>query len=236
LDWRVRKRLLLQINQRSPWTSALSRKALWKVRDVLRGMGSLGDAVLWGSWARYLVTSNELFSPHDVDLIVSERLGRRFYELAVALRREGFHPILRIPDPELDKVLKSAGLSQEPVRTTHGGNHQWGLSPRIRNFTLRKNLGVNLDLLFGPGSFEAAPGHWTWAKDGTHERLVRSVGFWAGYEVLFDNPIQTKMGLLVPSLDAQIQFSHVLQSRKPAPEFARATALLENAHEQRRLR
>jgi hypothetical protein len=242
LDWRVRKRLLLQINQRTPWTSVLSRKVLWKVRNVLRGLGSLDDAVLWGSWARYLVTSNEMFSPRDVDLIVSDRLSKRFYELAVALRREGFHPILRIPDPELDKALKSAGLSQEPVRKKHGGSHQWGLSPKIRNFTLRKYLGVNLDLLFGPDSFEATPGHSTWIKDGTQDRLIRSVGFWAGSELLFDNPVQTKMGLLVPSLDAQIQFSRMLFNREldlkqgeRAKKVAIGLTQLEEAREQRRL-
>jgi hypothetical protein len=192
--------------------------------------------VLWGSWARYLATTDRSIVRHDVDLVVSERLGRRFYELAPALRREGFHPILRIPDHELDKVLESAGMSQEPVRREYGGNHQWGLHPEIRNFTLRKLLGVNLDLIFDPASFEATPGHQTWVKDGDHDHLVRAVEFWEGSEILFDNPLHSKMGLLVPSVESQVQFGRVLSPRTQpwsAREKGRATAQLERAHERR---
>ena len=231
----VREHLLLQVSQRTQLSSVISGKTLWKVRDVLRGLGSLGDAVLVGSWARYLVTSDKLIVRRDVDLMISERLSKRFYELALALRREGFHPIIRIPDPKLDKVLNSAGLSQEPVRTEQGNNRHWGLSPRIGNERIRHYLGVDLDLIFTPSSFEVIPGHWTWVDNGDHDRLIRNVRRSAGTEFVFDNAKQTKMGLLVASLDAQLQSLRLLLERRSSKGLARAIAQLEKAREQRRL-
>lgn len=235
MDSAVREHLLLQVSQRTQLSSVISGKALWKVRDVLRGLGSLGDAVLVGSWARYLVTSNKLIVRRDVDLMISERLSKRFYELALALRREGFHPIIRIPDPELDKVLDSAGLSQEPVRTEQGSNRHWGLCPRIGEDRVRNYLGVDLDLIFTPGSFEAIPGHWTWVDNGDHDRLIRSVRRSAGTEFVFNNAKQTRKGLLVASLDAQLQSLRLLLERRSSKNLAGAIAQLEKAREQCRL-
>jgi hypothetical protein len=231
----VRERLLLQVGQRTQLSSVVSGKTLWRVRDVLRGLGSLGDAVLVGSWARYLVTSNKLILRRDVDLMISERLSKRFYELALALRREGFHPIIRIPDPELDEVLNSAGLSQEPVRTEQGSNRHWGLFPRIGNDRIRNYLGLDLDLIFTPGSFEVIPGHWAWVDNGDHDRLIRNVRNSAGTEFVFDNAKKVKMGLLVASLDAQLQSLRLLLERRSSKNLARAIAQLEKAREQRRL-
>jgi hypothetical protein len=243
MDWTIREDLLWQASEKTRWASLLSRKTIWKVRDVLRGLGSLGDALLLGSWARYLVTSNKLIVRHDVDLMISRPLSKRFYELALALRREGFHPIIRIPDSELDKVLSRAGLSQEPIRTTkRGSNYQWGLYPMIRNGRLRRYLGVNLELTFWPSSFEVVPGHWTWVVDGDHDPIVRSIGRYAGTEFLLDYTKQTKTGLLVPSLDAQLRFNHILLNRFQAEghrwaskKIARTIAQLEEARVQRRL-
>jgi len=42
MDRAVREHLLLQLGQRTQLSSVISGKALWKVRDVLRGLGSLG--------------------------------------------------------------------------------------------------------------------------------------------------------------------------------------------------
>lgn len=234
MDGAVREHLLLQVSQRTQLSSLISRKTLWKVRDVLQGLDSLGDAVLVGSWARYLVTSNKLIVRRDVDLMISERLSKRFYELARALRKEGFHPIVRIPDPELDEVLNSAGLSQEPVRRAQGSNRDWGLSPTITNDRIRKYIGLDLDLIFTPGSFEAIPGHGTWVENGDHDRLMRSVRSSAGTEFVLDDTKQTKMGLLVASLDAQLQSLSLLLERRNSKNLVRAITQLEAAREQRR--
>jgi hypothetical protein len=183
-----------------------------------------------------MVTSNKLIVRHDVDLMISERLSKRFYELALALRREGFHPIVRIPDPELDKVLNNAGLSQEPVRTDQGGNWEWGLFPGVRNDKLRNLLGVNLDLGFAPESFETIPGHWNWVQNGDHDRLVQKVRNYSECkEHLFDHPKQSKMGLLVPSLEEQLQFLRLLLKRRSSKKVASAIAQLEDADYQRRV-
>ena len=234
MKWGVGNYVFAKTAQGHLWASVLSRKTLWKVRDVLQGLGSLGDAVLWGSWARYLVTSNEQIVRHDVDLVLSEHLARRFYELAIALRREGFHPIVRIPDPELDKTLNRVGLSQEPVRTGYGSNRHWGLFPRIENDRIRHYLGVDLDLVFTPGNFDVVPGHDTWVDNGDHERLLRSVRVSAGTELVFSNARETEMGLLVASLDAQLQSLRLLLERRSSKNLERAIAQLEKYREQRR--
>jgi hypothetical protein len=97
-------------------------------------------------------------------------------------------------------------------------------------------------MIFTSTSFEVTPGHWTWVLDGDHYSLVQYVRHFAGSEILFDNSVQTKMGLRVPSLDAQLQFSHVLLNRNlnrsdahGARKVARSVAQLENARGQHRL-
>jgi hypothetical protein len=193
--------------------NALSYLALMKFKEASESSGLIDETVLWGGWARWFVTMNSVETLKDVDVILAPKACERFYVLALALRQKGFHPVWRIPDPELDKFLAAKGdLSQEPIGTESGipNGHglSWGLDPSLKAGDLRRfTTGLNLDLSFEPDDFSLLPGHSSWMHDRTGKQsdLLRMLEPWTGCRVVFENPFKTDIGLLCPSLDSQLK-------------------------------